>query len=128
MRLTRPNVARLVLPPGKGETIIFDDALPGFGVRLRAGGKRTWIAQYRLGSKQRRITLGNVEAVDPDDARKRAKEALAKVQLGADPQAEKADARARASVTLGAVADRYLAHARDRLRPRSFEEVERHLK
>src|SRR3954463_9424054 len=95
MRLTRPNIARLALPAGKSETIVFDDALPGFGVRLRAGGKRTWIAQYRLGAKQRRITLGNVEAVDLDEARKRAKDALAKVQLGADPQTEKADARAR---------------------------------
>src|SRR5215203_5593751 len=119
MRLTRPNIARLALPSGKSEIIVFDDALPGFGVRLRAGGKRTWIAQYRLGAKQRRITLGTVEAVDPDDARKRAKDALAKAQLGGDPQAEKADARARASVTLGAVAERYLAVAKGRLRPRS---------
>jgi integrase len=128
MRLTRPNVARLTLPSNKSETIIFDDALPGFGIRLRAGGKRTWIAQYRLGSKQRRITLGTVETLDPEDARKRAKDVLAKAHLGGDPQAEKADARARASITLGNVAERYLAFAKGRLRPRSYEEVERHLK
>ena len=128
MRLTRPNVARLSLPPGKGEAIVFDDALPGFGIRLRAGGKRTWIAQYRLGAKQRRITLGTVETVDPDEARKLARSALAKVQLGGDPQAEKADSRARASVTLGVIADSYLARAQGRLKPRSYEEVERHLK
>src|SRR5215207_6816039 len=99
MRLTRPNVARLALPPGKGEAIVFVDALPGFGIRLRAGGKRTWIVQYRLGTKQRRITLGTLETVDPDEARKRAKAALATAQLGGDPQADKADSRARASVT-----------------------------
>ncbi|WP_147082508.1 tyrosine-type recombinase/integrase [Methylobacterium haplocladii] len=127
MRLTRPNVTRLVLPPGKSETIVFDDALPGFGVRVRAGGKRTWIAQYRLGTKQRRITLGSVEAVDPDEARTRAKRALADVQLGNDPQAEKSQARARAAITLGSIAVRYLDHAKTRLRPRSYEEVERHL-
>jgi integrase len=128
MRLTRPNVARLSLSAGKSEVIVFDDALPGFGVRLRGGGKRTWIAQYRLGSKQRRITLGNVATVDPDDARKLAKAVLGKVHLGGDPQADKGDARAKAAVTLGAVAQRYLTFAEGRLKPRSYDEVERHLK
>ncbi len=42
MRLTKPNLAKLELPPGKSETIVFDDALPGFGIRIRAGGKRVW--------------------------------------------------------------------------------------
>lgn len=50
MRLTKANVARLTIPEGKTESIVFDDAMAGFGVRLRAGGKRTWIAQYRLGN------------------------------------------------------------------------------
>jgi integrase len=127
MRLTRPNITRLKLPQGKSELIVFDDALPGFGIRLRAGGKRVWIAQYRLGTKQRRITLGNVEAVNPDDARQLAKSVLAKVHLGGDPQAEKGDARAKASITFGAVSERYLAYAKGRLKSRSYEEVERHL-
>ena len=127
MRLTRANINRLQLPEGKSDLIVFDDALPGFGIRVRAGGKRVWIAQYRLGTKQRRITLGNVEAVDPDQARQLAKTTLAKVHLGGDPQAEKGDARARAAVTFGAVAERYLCHAEGRLKPRSYEEVERHL-
>ena len=64
MRLTRPNVARVVVPPGKTEIIVFDEALPGFGVRVRLGGKRTWIAQYRLGSKQRRVTLGTPNTLE----------------------------------------------------------------
>src|SRR6476659_8313647 len=108
VRLTRPHVARLSLPLGKSELIVFDDALPGFGIRLRAGGKRTWIAQYRLGLKQRRVSLGTVEALDPDEARKRAKSTLAKAHLGSDPQAEKAEARAKAVVTLGTTVETYL--------------------
>src|SRR5688572_15197929 len=86
MRFTRPNVVRLTLPPGKSEVIVFDETLPGFGLRLRAGGKRTWIAQYRVGSKQRRVTLGTLETLDPDRARQAARETLARVQLGGDPQ------------------------------------------
>ena len=91
MKLTDASVAGLKLPEGKSELLVFDDTLPGFGVRLRAGGKRTWIVQYRIGPQQRRLSLGTVEAVDATKARKRAKDALARVQLGQDPQAEKID-------------------------------------
>ncbi len=101
MKLTRPYVSCLVLPTGKTEQIIFDDALPGFGVRIRAGGKRTWIAQYRVGKQQRRVTIGSVEVLEPDEARRRAKEILAKVQLGGDPQTEKVEIRAHATQSLG---------------------------
>ena len=73
MRLSRQNVSTLTLPLGKSEVIIFDEVLPGFGLRIRAGGKRVWIAQYRMGAKQRRITIGSVQAIDPDEARRRAK-------------------------------------------------------
>ena len=69
----------------KAEALIFDQDLPGFGLRVRVGGKRTWIAQYRLGTKQRRVTLGTTETLEPEEAHKRAREALAKVSLGADP-------------------------------------------
>jgi integrase len=130
MRLTRQSVSRLALPPGKSEILVFDEALSGFGVRIRAGGKRTWVVQYRVGTKQRRITLGTVEAVTPDAAREHARRVLASVQLGTDPQAEKAQKtadQAGATLTFGAVATRYLAQAKSKLRPRSFEEVERHI-
>jgi integrase len=128
MRLTKANVARLTIPEGKTESIVFDETMAGFGVRLRAGGKRTWIAQYRLGDKQRRLTLGTLENLDEVEARRRAKTALSKVHLGHDPQMEKAERRAQASVTLGSVADSYLAYAEGSLKPRSYLEVKRHLK
>jgi integrase len=133
MRLTRAIVERLTLPPGTGDKIYFDDELPGFGLRLRQGGtregKRSWIAQYRVGSKQRRVTIGTVKTTSLDAARTLARRVLAKVHLGSDPQAEKAERRARASITTGAMAERYLAeHAVKRLKPRSYLEVERHLK
>jgi integrase len=127
MKLTKSTVAKLQVPPGKSELIAFDAELPGFGVRLRAGGKRTWIAQYRLGTKQRRMTLGTLETVDEGEARRRAKAALAKVHLGLDPQTEKAEARAQAAITLGSVVDRYLERAAPRLRPRSLVETRRYL-
>ena len=128
MRLTKANVGRLTIPEGKTESIVFDEAMSGFGVRLRAGGKRTWIAQYRLGNKQRRLTLGTTETLDESEARRRAKTALSKVHLGHDPQMEKSERRAQASVTLGSVAERYLVYAEGSLKPRSYLEVKRHLR
>jgi integrase len=117
---------RLQLPAGKSELIVFDDKLSGFGLRLR-GDKRTWIIQYRVGKQQRRQTLGSAEKIPAARAREAARGRLADVQLGSDPQAEKAKQRARAAETLGAVADRFLAYQRAKLKSRSFEQVETHL-
>src|SRR5215212_3660823 len=128
MRLTRPNVARLAVLPGKSEIIFFDQTLPGFGVRVRLGGKRTWIAQYRLGSKQRRVTLGTTDTLDCEEARRRAKSVLGAVHNGDDPQARRAEARERASITLGPVAANYLERfAAVRLRPKTLVETRRYL-
>jgi integrase len=129
MKLTKANLDRLKLPQGKSEIIVFDEALPGFGLRIRSGGKRTWIAQYRLGSKQRRVTVGTADTLDADEARKRARRTLSKVHLGADPQLEKAEARAQAAVTFGSVVDSYLKrYAATRLKPGTLTDVERYLR
>jgi integrase len=125
---SKAAVNRIEIQEGRSEVIVFDEKLPGFGVRVRAGGKRTWIIQYRIGDKQRRVTLGRVGTLTPEKARTQAKIALGKVHLGRDPQTEKFTERARAGVTLSAVAEDYLAYARRNLKPRSFIEVERSLK
>jgi hypothetical protein len=35
MKLTDASVAGLKLPEGKSELLVFDDTLPGFGLRIR---------------------------------------------------------------------------------------------
>src|SRR6266567_5239771 len=87
MKLTRATVVRLRLPPRKDDVIYFDDTLPGFGIRLRTKGARTWVLQYRRGRQQRRLTLGTVEVLSADQARQAARDRLAMIQLGGDPQA-----------------------------------------
>ena len=128
MRLTKPIVNTLKIPDEKSEVIVFDDQLPGFGIRLRAGGKRTWIAQYRMGLKQRRVTIGSVDALDPDEARRRARDIIARVQLGGDPQVDKHAGKSRAHHTLGSVIAKYLSvYAERRLGARTLTEVRRNL-
>lgn len=128
MRLTKPNVNALKIPDGKPEIIVFDEELPGFGVRLRAGGKRTWIAQYRLGEKQRRVTIGTVEVFNADKARQEARNIIARVQLGGDPQVDKHAGKLRAPNTLGSLIAKYLSiYAERRLGARTLIEVRRTL-
>jgi integrase len=128
MRLTKANVVKITLPPGKDDMLVFDESLPGFGIRVRAGGKRTWIAQYRLGTKQRRLSLGSFDKVDADEARKRARAALSRVSLGQDPQADRTSAIAKASVTLGGTFRTYLSrHGESRLKASSLEDVRRYM-
>lgn len=128
MKLTKAMIGRIELPTGKSDAIYFDEDDPGFGLRIRAGGKRTWIVQYRIGAKQRRVTLGTVNALDPEKARKAARDRLAQVTLGGGPQADKLAARAKAKVTLGAIVDKYLNARGVKLRPKTFDEAERYLR
>ena len=128
MKLTTAAVARLVPPEGKDEAFVWDDDLPAFGLRLRASGKRTWVVQYRLGTKQRRVSFGTPATHNAEEARRTARELLAKVRLGQDPQAERRKARAEAGLTFKSAIDRYIAeHVVRRQRPRSQAETRRHL-
>jgi Arm DNA-binding domain len=127
MKLTAATVRSLTLPEGLSDKIFFDDDLPRFGVRVRAGGSRTWVIQYGIGGREKKLPLGSVTALDPGKARSLAKDLLARVRLGEDPLAAKHEAAARASETFGVQLPRYLAFKRASLRPRSYSEVERHL-
>jgi integrase len=130
MRLDAKTIARLALPEGKTDAIFFDDDLAGFGLRLRASGEhlhRTWVAQYRVHGRTRRLKIGAVEKVSPDEARKAARKALAKVELGGDPQAERAEKRLKASHSLISVIADYLAEAKLRLRPNSYRSIRLYL-
>ena len=125
MRLTDAAVAALKVPRGKSEILAFDDALPGFGIRIREGGSRTWIYQYKLGLKHRRITLGHVSALKPAAAREQAAKLHAQVRLGQDPAGIKAESRAHADETFGACVRLFLTWQRGRVR--AIRETERHL-
>src|SRR5262249_59205283 len=74
------------------------------------------------------MTLGAVAALDPGEARRRAKDILAARTLGRDPAGEKQEVRTRAIETFGALLPRYLAFKQSELRPRSYRETERHLR
>ena len=124
MKFTKEALAELALPAGKADHIEWDEALPGFGIRLR-GRTKHWVVQYRVGTQQRRESLGDARKVGLEDARKVARQRFAQVELGGDPAADRVRARARA-LTLGVVIGRYLEAKRDRLRTNTFKAATRY--
>jgi integrase len=130
MKLDAKTTAALGLD-GRTDVIHFDDALPGFGYRLRqgAGGKvlRSWIAHYRHSGATRRVLIGSGAVLGAEAAPQAAKKILAKVALGGDPQSQKAERRSKDQVTLRSVIDEYLAVKQQQLRPKSWQAVTRYL-
>src|SRR5262249_43533861 len=123
-----PAIEAAFAASGKADKIYFDDELPGFGIRLRAGSnKRVWLCRYEHIGVQRKYKIGDAARVTADQARKKAKEIMAKVTLGGDPQADKAEERRKAHFTLRAVANQYLQYQENKLRPKSLKEAQRYL-
>jgi integrase len=120
MKLTDRSVAALMRRPAdKDDVVYWDDTLPCFGVRCR-GDSKTYLIQFRVGPAQRRLSIGDTRKVTLEAARRVARQRFAQAQLGVDPAAERAKARARWAAqrhTLAAVAERYLAAKKERLRP-----------
>jgi integrase len=127
MKLTPRTVAGLSLPADKADVIFFDDALQGFGLRLRAGGSKTWIYQYRVGPRQYRINLGNAVGITPQLARDTAAKLAAQIVLGGNPALEKQTAKAEAEHTIGVLVEQYLKVRSPHWRPRTLQAATNYL-
>jgi integrase len=124
MRLTEKSVARIT--PGDRDVFEWDDAMPGFGVRVKPSGAKSYIIQYRRGAVSKRMTIGSCALFRLEQARERARRLLSAAKDGGDPAAERDQARKAPSVS--DLADRYLAeHAELRKKPSSFEADQRNI-
>lgn len=116
MRLTDLAIQRLKLP-AQGQQTHYDDAVPGFGVRVSQGGTKSFVVVY--GEKRKRQTLGRYPAVRLADARKEAKRILATADINT--------LASMPSVTFAVARDRFLQDAESRTRERTIDEYRRHL-
>lgn len=96
---------------GEKDRFIWDSKLAGFGLRVWPSGRRTFVVQYRVhggrGGRQRRVTLGTFPTLLVTEARKAAREALAKARLGTDTADERDNART--AETVGDLVELWLA-------------------
>ncbi len=98
-------------PPDKGQVDYWDTGLPGFGIRVSQGGRKSWVVMYRVGRRKRRLTLGSYPPMTLAEARKDAKAALVVAQKGGDPAHEKKVARM--AETFSQIAELYIeGHAK----------------
>lgn len=114
-KLTKPFISGL--KPTDKDVVVWDDSLPGFGLRAKATGVKTFIIQYRNKSgRSRRVSLGNLGKVTLDQARKQAVKLMGQVATGDDPAEEKQ--AQRKGETVSQLADLYMqAHCAGRCKP-----------
>jgi len=136
MKFNKSNVHTISIPQDKlkrsfPEHIEFDDAKPGFGIRVRPAPKggllRVYIFQCKVGKKHSRITIGNVAKLSLEAAKTQADKFFADAVAGENPSAVRRRKRVEASETLGLLVADYLAAKQAALRPRSYIETKRHL-
>ena len=108
------------------EYFIWDDDIPGFGIRILPSGRKSYVTQYRARRRPRRMSLGLSTVLTCEQARKRAITIVAAVRNGEDPAAER-DA-GRRIITIGELADRFdKEHIVVRLKPNTAKEYRRNL-
>ena len=106
-KITKRTVDALK-PAADRDVLLWDDELPGFGVRCRPSGRKVYFLKYRTaGGRQRWLTLGRHGPLTLDAARAKALREKAAVADGNDPSG--ARQRKRGENTVAMVADRYLA-------------------
>jgi integrase len=95
-------------PARDRDVLLWDDEIPGFGVRCRPSGAKSYFLKYRTqGGRQHWLTLGLHGPLTPEQARRQARREKAAIADGANPSDERQ--RKRREATIAAVADRYLA-------------------
>jgi integrase len=110
-RLTKRIIDAIQPDPGRDKFIwdSGDGALKGFGVRIAPGGTASYIVYYRTKEgRTRRLVIGRVGVLTPDEARVLARDRLKEVEQGRDPSAERHRTR-REAMTMAELADLYLA-------------------
>ena len=96
-RINKTNVEAVA--PSDKAVMLWDDRIPGFGLKVTPAGTKTYLFQYRLGGRSgrtRRFTIGKHGALTADNARREADRLATLVRQGVDPQQEKQDTARRA--------------------------------
>jgi integrase len=138
--------------PGTKDSFLWDDDIPGFGLKITPAGGKIYLFQYRLAAPgtaefttPRRYTIGKHGKLTPDQARKEAKRLASLVEQGIDPRQRELDevaandeaarraieqARLDGELAFENVAARWLDHYENEKgrRPRTVDQARRIIK
>jgi integrase len=110
-RLNKRGVDQAVA--GEKDYFIWDEELPGFGLRVFKSGKRSYLVQYRAKGRTRRYTIGTHGVWTADTARVQARILLGRIAQGDNPAEERElDHKA---ITIKELCERYLEDAKNGL-------------
>lgn len=91
-------IDRFEVPPG-GDFMLWDTQVPGFGLRIKASGTKSFVLTYRNRHRRSRwVVISRYGVKTPTEARKTARAMLARVADGFDPAEERIEQRAALSV------------------------------
>src|SRR6516165_11168784 len=118
LRITKRTVD--ALQSSCSEFTVWDNAVTGFGVRVRATGAKSYVVVYRAGAGRgapvRRYTIAAVGKIAPEAARRHAKAILGRVAHGRDPAGERASERG--TPTISELCDRFMTeHIQPKRKP-----------
>ncbi|WP_298511025.1 site-specific integrase [uncultured Kordia sp.] len=108
------NLAIEKLKPLPVNTIYWFRGLNGFGIRISPKGIRTWIVQYRVENKNKRMSIGRYPQMSLNEARKRHTDIKFIVEFGGDPLEEKRLIRKnkKDDKTVSYLLDLYVEHSK----------------
>lgn len=115
---------------GGKPAFLWDDKIKGFGLLAQPSGSKSFVFQYRAGigraGKVRRLSIGKLGNVTPDEARNIAKGYAAEVVKGGDPAAERKAKAAQKALTVADVLDSFIRdHAKPTLKEKTWTDYER---
>ena len=112
--------------PQEKDTILFDMKLPGFGLRLHPSGHKVYVVQTRIQGRTRRIVIARYGELKLSQARRSAREMLARIRAGENP----ADAiqREKEAPTFSEFAEEYLRRCDPLWKPSGRKTVRIYLK
>lgn len=83
------KLVRDILTPKTGNKIIYDTEIKGFGIRVTAAGVKSFVLNYHIAQRERRMTIGQYPAWTVAAAREEAKRLKRLIDTGVDPLGDK---------------------------------------
>lgn len=122
-RLQHKRKGSVSVSPKNRMDIVWDDVLPGFGLRTYASGKKSYVLKYRFKGKQHIVTIGSASLLNKPEAKALAKRHLLGIIYDIDPFPEKS----RKRIKLATFCTKYL-ESWAKIHKRSWDKDARRIK